>query len=378
MTSLAPSRSPRALHGTTCRLLPLGTLADASREAWRELAASAAEPNPFFELTFVEPAWQHLRPRGVALLVVERGGDWLACMPVERLGRSTVLLRAWRNPYCFLATPLVRREALADGADGLLSTLHRRASALALKWIDADGPVAAALRDAAAARGLVTAWEDRFERAVLRTGAGVSRQPLSSHRLRELRRRERRLAEAAGAPLTTTERAADPADLARFLELEAAGWKGRDRTALAAREGDRRFFTAMASDFAAEGRFHLRSLDAGDMTLAMSCELRAGDAVFGFKSAFDERFHKGAPGVQLMHETVDVFAADPTVSLLDSCSDAGNSLVNELLPSRRVLTSSVLTGAGLPARVVTNAVRVERELRARHEAARRRRSVTAA
>jgi CelD/BcsL family acetyltransferase involved in cellulose biosynthesis len=59
--------------------------ADAAR--WRELAARAVEPNPFFEPDFVVPAARRLGTRPGFLLVAEDGGDWAACLPVRREAR---------------------------------------------------------------------------------------------------------------------------------------------------------------------------------------------------------------------------------------------------------------------------------------------------
>ncbi len=67
-----PSASPRLLparrHGV--RVLAVAP-PEADEGAWRTLAASAVEPNPFFEPGFVQAAHEHLEhpgvPQGVAL-----------------------------------------------------------------------------------------------------------------------------------------------------------------------------------------------------------------------------------------------------------------------------------------------------------------------
>ena len=70
-------------------LLPLKGLASRDIAAWRELAAQAAEPNPFFEPECVLPAVRYLgEPDAALLAVVDHGSEWLACMPVlPRLAR---------------------------------------------------------------------------------------------------------------------------------------------------------------------------------------------------------------------------------------------------------------------------------------------------
>jgi hypothetical protein len=49
--------------------------------------------------------------------------------------------------------------------------------------------------------------------------------------------------------------------------------------------------------------------------------------------AFDERFAKRSPGVQLLHGVVEHLSRDGS-SVLDSCADPGNGVVNGLLPDR--------------------------------------------
>src|SRR5271167_1614573 len=64
-------------------LAPVQDLQARDVHAWRDLAARAAEPNPFFEPECVLPAARHLGGPAPALLIVkDRGGEWLACLPV--------------------------------------------------------------------------------------------------------------------------------------------------------------------------------------------------------------------------------------------------------------------------------------------------------
>jgi hypothetical protein len=68
------------VHAQLRRLSDIDERAEA---AWTDLAARAAEPNPFFEPLFVRPLARHLGLE-VAVLTVEHGTDMVVCLPLLR------------------------------------------------------------------------------------------------------------------------------------------------------------------------------------------------------------------------------------------------------------------------------------------------------
>ena len=79
----------------------------------------------------------------------------------------------------------------------------------------------------------------------------------------------------------------------------------------------------------------------------MACELRAGDAVFGFKTCHDEELRRFSPGTQLLADLLDRFRSDPRLSLTDSCSDPDAKGTSDLYGGRREIFS--LAAAPRPA-----------------------------
>jgi hypothetical protein len=138
-------------------------------DAWKILARQALEPNPFFEPEFVLPLAAARPQDDVHLLVVDRGGEWLFCMPVVmRWGWHKVpvpVLSTWLSQYTFLGTPLV-----ASTSPDVLSTLLQgvkslHSGLLMFEWLGGGGAVSARLSQAASEFGSpVLLWE-RFERA---------------------------------------------------------------------------------------------------------------------------------------------------------------------------------------------------------------------
>src|SRR5437870_2180293 len=103
------------MTAVTARVVPLADVDDGMLAAWRSVAARALEPNPFHEPAFVLAAAHHLGAPGVALALVEAGGGWQACLPVQRArrlpGGHLPALTTWRHLYSFLGTPLVAPDA---------------------------------------------------------------------------------------------------------------------------------------------------------------------------------------------------------------------------------------------------------------------------
>jgi CelD/BcsL family acetyltransferase involved in cellulose biosynthesis len=333
--------------------------------AWRDLASRAAEPNPFFEPEFVEAAVTYLEPAGVSLLVVREGDDWIGCLPVRPARLGGIL--SWRHPYCFLGTPLVDRDRAEPALAALLEHACRaqRSGMLMLDQV-ADGPVLAAARDAAAGLDVDVVFETAHERAALRRrDEPTYTEGMRAHRRRELQRMTRRLEEELEAPLEVEDRAGQPGSVEKFLQIEASGWKGEAGTALGSARGHAAFFSEVCKGFAASGRLQLLALAAGGRTVAMKCNLAAGDELFCFKIGHDSDLRRYSPGVQLEKANVDVFHDQREERLMDSCADPANEMINRLWPDRRGVTSLVLTRRGARSLVSRHGLRAVQALRTR-------------
>jgi hypothetical protein len=352
------------------RLIPLSELSAADLGAWADLAARAAEPNPFFEPDFVLPAARRVDGSRGALLMVERPGGWLACVPVRLRGTPPMTsLQAWCHEYCFLGTPLVDRDSPVEAVEALLHAVRDHNRFLVLDLLALDGPVGAAVEQSLGTNGFRRVFERRFERACAVRQAGEQRLELSSSSRKGRRRQLRGLEEELGAPVSMRDRSGSEAAVEDFLRLEAAGWKGKAETALASSPADTAFFRAIWAAFTDAGRF--RMLELGSETsapLAMYCDILAGDAVFSFKMAFDEGYRAYGPGVELLYASLEDFYDNRDERLIDSCAAPGNSLVNRLMPERRPLTTVVVGPAGPRSTLARGAARAATVVRSRSRA----------
>jgi CelD/BcsL family acetyltransferase involved in cellulose biosynthesis len=342
------------------RLIPLSDLSGSHLGAWQRLVARAAEPNPFFEPYFVLATIRRAGARGAHLLVVERDGDWLACVPVRWRGVPPVrALRSWRDEYSFLGTPLVERESVTEATEALLSSVREDGRILVLERLALDGPVGEAVVDLLGRPGVQLLLERREHRAAATQPAP---EPPSKEG-RERRRLQRRLEKELDGEVQLRDRSDDPEAIEDFLRLEAESWKGRAGTAFTSRPADEEFMRQICVAFRNEGRLSLLELSATEgAPVAMTCSLVAGDTEFGFKTAFDERYRRCSPGVQLMYLIRDEFYESGR-RLLDSCSDSDSELVNRVLPDRRPLVTLVIGPSGLRGTLARAAVRAAAAVR---------------
>ena len=315
-------------------------------EAWDDLARRALERNVFAERPFALAAMQHLAGEQAtsALLVWrESGGErqlaGLLFLAARRRLGVPGLLFGWHVPLSGLGTPLLDADHAGAVAATLIDHLCRRSSAgLVLPMLAAEGAVATALADAARARGLPIHLLDRHERAILGGGQDAERllhNGLSAKKLKDLRRQLRRLGDHGRVRI---EEARDPQSVRDatevFLGLEASGWKGARGTALVQSQGTATFVRTMMRLLAREGRCHVETLSVGELPVAAALVLQSGDQAWFWKIAYDERFARFSPGVQLTLALTHRQLAETTLARTDSCAIADHPMIDHLWRER--------------------------------------------
>jgi CelD/BcsL family acetyltransferase involved in cellulose biosynthesis len=334
------------------RLLSLNSLTPNDVHRWEDLAAHASEPNPFFEAGFASIAARTLGCGAVHLLVEDAGGGgaWTGCLPVRAMPTAGTprLLSSWRHPYSFLGTPLVDRDRVDEFSHALAqeASAERGRRLIVLRRCSV-GVVLAAIRKAIALvpRAAIV-FEHVDQRAFLLQRASADYlDSMRPHHRREMRRLRRRLADAFDAEPTVHDRADDPGAVDEFLRLEASGWKGREGTAMGQNAPSAAFFRGVCAELASQGRLQMLAMEAGGQTVAMKCNISAGDTLFCFKIAFDEELKRYSPGIQLEIENVNLFHARPE-SQMDSCAEPTNEMINRLWPERHPIATLALGPSG--------------------------------
>jgi CelD/BcsL family acetyltransferase involved in cellulose biosynthesis len=305
-------------------------------EAWRDLAARAAEPNAFAEADFLIPALARLAPRRVALLLLWRDASKARLIGVAAIEPPRLpldLARVWRSEQAALAALLIDRDATAEALAAILAWVRRRGAAgLLLPFLPAQGPVAEAVAVIARRDALSFTTLDPRRRAALPAGPGAHFEAgLDKKRRKEWARQRRRLEERgrleSGALVSAG--AADP-----FLALESLGWKGKRGGALAKDAARAAFTREMLQRFAARGALIAAALTLDGAPIAIGLALQAGERVFYWKTAYDERLAGYSPGVLLTLDLSRRLERAPGVTLVDSCAAPNHPMIDRLWPAR--------------------------------------------
>ena len=323
--------------------------------AWRELAAGAIEPNVFYDPGFALAAasvfgndvgavlvWSGTEPRRLL-------GFFPARIVQRRYGVRLPLLVGWTHPYAPLGTPLVNRDAAEPVVAAWLAHIAADASLpglVLLPLLAEDEPFAQALDAILKRTQMPCADFNRHHRALLAPQVERARyleNAVSTHRHRELRRTGRRLSDA-GALLFTT--ACEPATVASaaedFFRLEAAGWKGEAGTAAAHHDDVIGFIRMALPALAAEGKVAINRLLLDGHAIAAAITLFSGDVAWYWKTAYDERFARFAPGVLLSAALTEELADNTAVARTDSCAAPGNITLEHIWSERLTLCDRLI------------------------------------
>lgn len=341
---------------------------------WRRLADHAAEDNAFFHPDFALAAALHLGEAPRFAAVRDGAGRLVALSPVvqSRLGRIAPALRTWSHDYAPLGVPLVDPKGLGATVAALLEGTAGRASLIAAD-LPLDGPVAAAFVAAArASRRPVDIVGAHVRAALIRPPGGTDcRTRLPSRRRKEYARQMRRLAELGPVKVETTiDRDGVSARFEEFLMLEAAGWKGRAGTALAATAATAAFAREIVFERSQSGAVRIDSIRVGAHAVAMLVSFVAGATAYTWKIAYDEAYRRFSPGAQLMLEAPRGLFSDPRVERIDSCAAADHPMIDHLWKDRLDVGTLVIGPPGGGAVHSLGLAAFKAEIEARHAARR--------
>jgi CelD/BcsL family acetyltransferase involved in cellulose biosynthesis len=312
--------------------------------AWEELAAQACEANPFYEHWILLPA---LRAQGAGsgfrCVLVWEAERLIGLFPFERTltlkGLPAATLTSWRHRSYLLCTPLVRADAAAECLQALFDWLPQEAAIAEFRYIPSDGAFHSALSEATRKAACTVAPTADFSRALLRKGV---ENCMSAQLRRQLRRKERRLAERPGFAVTKVSSAAD---IENFLALEASGWKAEAGGAFAASEASLRFGRAVLAEAQRRGRLHMVGIDCEQRAVARRVTILAGEGAYAFRTAYDESYAAYSPGMLAELFCLREFQQLEGVQWMDSYTDPDNPTVNRMWKDRRGMRS-VAVGIG--------------------------------
>jgi CelD/BcsL family acetyltransferase involved in cellulose biosynthesis/glycosyltransferase involved in cell wall biosynthesis len=373
-SSIFDPRSSSFLRGQMS-VMVVTTLADLAEflPAWEDLAASALEPNVFYEPWMMAPALHNLcaaKSLLTALIFTSdpaRPGAPLLCglFPLEcgrgYKGAPVKFLRLWRHKHCYLTTPLIRagyeRRTLEAFFDWL-ATDTRSGALVEFNMIAGAGLFHQTLVDYLYSSGKPNRFFDSHTRALFQPSVDADtylRAALSTKHLKMIRRQERQLSEIGRLEYDALTPDDDAVTwIEEFLQLEASGWKGRESSALASNEPERRYFKAIAMEAFRRGRLAMLALRLDGRPIAYKLNFLAGRASFTFKIAFDENYARYSPGLLLEIENVRRLHAQSRIEWVDSCADPFNFMFNRLWLARRTIQNLIVSTGKAPGAFVVS------------------------
>ncbi|TCD13698.1 GNAT family N-acetyltransferase [Oricola cellulosilytica] len=318
----------------------------------------ALEPNIFFAPRFLVPAMSRLDERQVHLMLLQDGSGespetrFLMPFSIEKPGFAIGpdVIRAWANPFGPYGAPLVERREATRTLEDLVATLGDPdlplPKVLVLPDVMMSSPAIAALRGVAIGRGLPVTTTGAVRRPFLESGldsVAYFKDGVSGQGRRNLGRHRRQL-EALGA--FEYEIARSPKDvrvaMEEFLLLENAGWKGRQRTSLAA-DRFRAAFAREAINNLAERdlcRIHSFKLD-GRVIASLIVFVQAGHA-WTWKTTYDEALANHSPGTLLILQVTETHLDDPNIQTTDSCAAEDHPVMTRIWSDTREFATMVV------------------------------------
>lgn len=340
--TLLPARDARASHWA----------------AIADLAARALEPNPFYEPWMLSSALDvAVSSSDVSFVLVfknepsSKRSKLCGFFPVtSSTWHHGLPLRSFRllgHMYCSLGVPLVDRDNASGVLQHFFSACRRRGAALVeFLMIPSGGPFHQALVDVLHQQRLTSRIETRYLRALYRvtaSPAGFLTQALSGRTRKHVRRQRERLAEKGVVAFSTLEGADDPqAWLRDFLELEARGWKGQAKTAIASSAAHLQFFTEAGTRGLERNAMFGAALRLDGRMIAGRISFRSSEGSYLFKIAYDEQLAAFSPGTLLELQTIE-HGLPEGVEWTDSCTAATNKAYRSLWPQSRIIEHLVVS-----------------------------------
>ena len=283
--------------------------------AWKRLAEIAVHGNPFLGSGYLLPALEHLADDSVSVLVVtarprvnpEAPEVLCALMPLERkrmYGMPLSCFEIWKHDQCFDCTPLIRKDCAKEVWKFALEYLaQQNTKLLSLDTVSAEGDFANLLIEHLYSSDQPAFYRDRFTRACFKPlddSETYIKAQVSPKTRKSVQRLRRKLAkQGVGEVRTQFTYQYDDKIVRAFLELEAAGWKGKSQTAFQSSPNSQAFFESITKRLFASQKMVAIQTFLGDKRIAIAFDLLEGDRAAHYKIAYDESLREFSPGLIL-------------------------------------------------------------------------------
>lgn len=317
------------------------SISQLSKPAWLTLAENSTHANPFYTYWCLVPAMEHLSSGEEVEVAALWDGDLLRALVPLSYKQCFIPLRwaeIWNHKECFLNTPLflerkdwlfLQQTILIErGLVGLYINSHSGAALVGAESIH------------------TTVYS--YHRACVGSASDqIFINNLKGKRIRENQRIIRRLMSLEGFQYTNTgDKRACIDLLATYAVLEAQGWKGGVKTAIACSEASHDFYRDVFELGGDYGAIQAQELRSKHGALAYSFRYISQNSFFEIKTTYNEEFRSLSPGVGLELLNLQELQSS-AVPFIDSCSKPGNKVLNRTWPAFMNVYNTIIYRKGL-------------------------------
>ncbi len=325
------------------------------REAVRSLSQTCLDPNPFFTLTILEPAIEHLGSDKVKFLCLTRHDNTTAdlqfFLPVE-LNTSSLfgrkIMKSWTHSYGPLGTPLVNSNYGDETFNALSHCLRLaqddQAQALVLDFLPMQSRISSGLYKN-------KQLSDRLLRFSPGSRAGFSSQralkdivkQVSGKRKQRLTTAQRKLEKLGPLEFSTAGNIEEiRIALADQLQLENEGWKGRRGTAILNHKDLLEYMSSSIANLSRISSCEIHVLKLKGIPIASMVMINSNGHFFPWKIAFDENYAKYSAGNLLLSHVNNSLLDESKFLSLDSLAGELNETANRFWSKGQDFSSMVI------------------------------------
>jgi CelD/BcsL family acetyltransferase involved in cellulose biosynthesis len=300
--------------------------------------------------TFTHPDWL----RAIAAQVP---GAELFQLPQTGLPKLTAALRPARLPfkhYETFVTPL-SPQGVPAVAPGIVPPVADLLDGLEAPVLFRSLPIAHPVTEALMKHATHVSVLKRWERAGLDVSGSYETwlsENFDHKRRKELKRLRARLGEAGLLEVKTLSKG-DALDgfINGLLQLESAGWKGGQGTALAQSPELTKALWDGLKAMHARGRVRFWEMSIDGKPIASLFALIDGSEACLGKIAYDEAFAKFSPGVMIILEATQALFAEDGILVADSNAIPDHPMINRIWRDRIECADVLVAGSVVPASV---------------------------
>ena len=301
-------------------------------------------------------AWQHLGEAADTDQKNRRLVGWLVVHRVRALPAiGPAYLTVWHHLQSYMGHPIVDR----NNRDNALSALFKNAltqpgasGCLMMSKVPGSGPMYDAMVRVINDNDLLIHEIGRHQRAAMICkfdGDSYVKSALSGKKRKEYRRLKSRLSDRGDLKFETFQHEDDISSwIDDFLQLESAGWKGRNQTAFNNRQDWAEFLKTSTTRLAEDNQCKLWRLRLNNKTIAITFAHHAGHRAWLNKITYDENYAGFSPGVLLMLEVTKALGNDPVITEVDSLATPDHPMINRLWRQKVSSTDIIISTDSTP------------------------------